>query len=99
MGSKPELTNAVGDSYVGDFACKLLVACAPGLGCSSNGEQMNLLATLSKVSCDGGGQLSSCRALKARLQLPDSDLCTALVQLVFQVGFLGVVCCRCSMWA
>ena len=60
---------------------------------------MNLVETLSKVSCDGGGQLSSCRALKARLQLPESDLCTALVHLVFQVGVLGVVCCRCSMWA
>ena len=50
---------------------------------------MNLVETLSKVSCDGGGQLSSCKALKARLQLPESDLCTALGHLVFQVGVLG----------
>ena len=35
---------------------------------------MNLVATLSKVSWDGGGQLSFWRARNAKLQLPDKDL-------------------------
>ena len=37
-------------------------------------EQMNLVETLSNVSCEGGGQLSSCKARNARLQLPERDL-------------------------
>ena len=65
--------------------------------CGVIGEQINLVDTFSNVSCVGGGQLSSCKALKARLQLPERDFWTALTHLVFQVGFLGVVCWRCSM--
>ena len=42
--------------------------------CGVIGEQMNLDETSSNVSCEGGGQLSSCSARKARLQLPESDL-------------------------
>ena len=42
VGSKPELTNAVGDSSVGDLACKVLVACAPGFGCSSEEDVLFL---------------------------------------------------------
>ena len=42
--------------------------------CGVIGEEMNLVETFSKVSCEGGGQLSSCRARNARLQLPERDL-------------------------
>ena len=38
MGGKPELSNAVGDGSVGDFASKVFVARAPGFGggCEEN---------------------------------------------------------------
>ena len=65
--------------------------------CGVIGEQMNLVETFSNVSCEGGGQLSSCSARKARLQLPESDLWTALTHLVFQVGFFGLSCWERSM--
>ena len=42
VGSKPELTNAVRDSSVGDFACKVFVACASGFGCSSEEDVLLL---------------------------------------------------------
>ena len=60
--------------------------------CAESCVQMNLVATWSKVSCDAGGQLSVWSARKARLQLPESDLWTALEHLVCQVGVLGVDC-------
>ena len=42
VGSKSELADAIGNSSVGDFACKLFVACASGLGCSSEEDVLLL---------------------------------------------------------
>ena len=42
VGGEPELANAVRYSSVGDFACKVFVACAPGFGCSSEEDVLLL---------------------------------------------------------
>ena len=42
MGSKSELADAIGNSSVSDFACKLFVACASGFGCSSEEDVLFL---------------------------------------------------------
>ena len=42
VGSKSELTNAVRDSSVGDFSCKVFVACASGFSCGSEEDVLFL---------------------------------------------------------
>ena len=105
VGCKPELPNTVGNCSVSDFVSEMLVAITSCF-CGRCGKDVfflrrgvranNFLRNFVK------GFLGECGTivfLKARFQLPESDLKTALEHLVFQVGFLGASCCWKSMWA